>query len=480
MRYRVTCGAPMKLAIAASLLVPIASCATNPVTGESELALVSEEQEIQMGRQADEQIVASMGLVEDERLQRYVSGLGTRLAERSERPELPWTFRVVDDPTVNAFALPGGFIYVTRGMMSHLTSEAQLVGILGHEIGHVTARHSVNQMSRAQLANLGLGLGMILAPEGLRPLGQVAGAGLQLLFLRFSRDDERQSDELGVQYMTQLGYDPAELAGVFEMLGRVADEAGGGGVPAWASTHPAPEDRQERILTMAESHPQAERVARPEYLRTVEGLTFGADPREGFFRDRVFHHPELRFRMEFPSGWRGVNSRTAVQAVSENQQAAMVLTLAEEGSPRAALSAFESQEGVTVTGAEERNVNGIPAVLATFQAATEQGEVRGAIMFPELDDRVYAIYGFSSASDWSGFQGDITGAITSFQRERDESVLSVRPNHLEIVDVSAGMSFDEFTRRYPSSVPEATVALINQVDERGSMPDGPAKRVTSG
>jgi predicted Zn-dependent protease len=156
-------SATTKLTLAALLMLPLGGCATHPVTGESELALISEEQEIQMGRDAHQQIVASMGLVEDEELQSYVSSLGTRLADVSERPNLPWTFSVVDDPTVNAFAVPGGFIYVTRGMMSHLTSEAQLVGILGHEIGQVTARHSVNQMSRAQLANLGLGLGMTLA-----------------------------------------------------------------------------------------------------------------------------------------------------------------------------------------------------------------------------------------------------------------------------------------------------------------------------
>ena len=475
MRYRATTAA-----VAAALLLPLGSCATNPVTGESELALISEEQEIQMGHQAHEQIVASMGLVKDEGLQEYVNQLGQRLAAQSERPNLPWTFSVVDDPTVNAFAVPGGFIYMTRGMMSHLTSEAQLVGILGHEIGHVTARHSVSQMSRAQLANLGLGLGMILAPEELQPLGQVAGAGLQLLFLSFSRDDERQSDELGVQYMTELGYDPAELAGVFEMLGKLGEQSGGGGVPAWASTHPDPEDRQARILSMAQSHPQAERVARNEYLRTVEGLTFGPDPREGFFRDGVFHHPELRFRFDMPTGWRGVNTRSAVQAISENQDAAMVLTFAEESSPRAALSAFEGQEGVSVTGASERTINGIPAVIASFEAATEQGSVRGAIMFPELDGRVYAMYGYSAAGDWSRYQREVTGSLGSFQRETDRSVLSVRPNHLEIVDVPSPMPFSEFVRRFPSDVPESTVALINQVGEGERIPAGLAKRVTSG
>jgi predicted Zn-dependent protease len=141
------------------------ACATNPVTGKQQLALVSEQQEIQLGRETDQQVVQQLGLYPDEDLQRYVDAVGQQLAADSERPELPWTFRVVDDASVNAFALPGGFIYLTRGIMTHFNNEAEMAAVLGHEIGHVTARHSVQQISRQQLASLGLGLGMILAPE---------------------------------------------------------------------------------------------------------------------------------------------------------------------------------------------------------------------------------------------------------------------------------------------------------------------------
>ena len=143
-----------------------------------------------MGRDADQDIVQSLGLVEETGWQEYVQALGERMARQSERPNLPWTFQVVDDPVVNAFALPGGFIYVTRGILGHFSSEAELAGVLGHEIGHVTARHSVNQISRAQLAQLGLGVGTILAPE-LAPWAQAAEAGLGLLFISYGRDDER-------------------------------------------------------------------------------------------------------------------------------------------------------------------------------------------------------------------------------------------------------------------------------------------------
>src|SRR5690606_27038292 len=169
-----------------------AACATNPVTGERQLALVSESQEIQIGRDVAAGAEQQFGLVEDAALQEYVHGLGTRLAQASERPELPWTFRVADDPTPNAFAAPGGFIFITRGLLALLRNEAELVSVLGHEIGHVTARHSVAMMSRAQLAQLGLGIGSMISPT-VAQFGDLAAGGLQLLFLSYGRDAERQA-----------------------------------------------------------------------------------------------------------------------------------------------------------------------------------------------------------------------------------------------------------------------------------------------
>ncbi len=185
----------------------VVACATNPVTGKRQLALISEAQEIEMGRQADKEVVASIGLYPDESLQRYIQDLGSRIAATTERPNLPWTFRVVDDAAVNAFAIPGGFIYVTRGIMAHMNSEAELAAILGHEIGHVTARHSVSQMSKQQLAQVGFAAGMILSPE-FAQYGNLAQAAMGLMFMKFSRSDESQSDALGMKYMMAGGYDP--------------------------------------------------------------------------------------------------------------------------------------------------------------------------------------------------------------------------------------------------------------------------------
>ena len=232
--------------VLAPVLVGAGSCATNPVTGKSQLALISEQQEIELGRQSHQEVLATMGAYDDPDLQAYVDRIGQRLAKASERPNLPWTFTVIDDPAVNAFALPGGFIYLTRGILGSMSSEAEMVSVLGHEIGHVTARHAVERLSKAQLANLGLVAGMILSPE-LREYGDLAQTGLGVLFLKFSRDDERQADDLGFRYMNVAGYDPHEMVEMFRILDRVSAASGGGRLPDWLATHPNPGDRIDRL-----------------------------------------------------------------------------------------------------------------------------------------------------------------------------------------------------------------------------------------
>src|SRR2546422_8512418 len=244
---------PLATVLAAGL---VAACATNPATGARQLMLVRESQEIAMGSDYDKQVVASIGLYPDSGLQRYIQQFGTRLAATSERPDLPWTFRVVDDPVVNAFALPGGFIYVTRGIFAHLNSEAELAGVVGHEIGHVTARHSASQMTKQQLAQVGLVIGTVASPEFGRYSG-LAGQALAVLFLKYSRDNERQADDLGLRYMRRVNFDPREMPHVFEMLTRVSHAQGGGRVPEWLATHPHPENRRGRIEEEGAALPQS-------------------------------------------------------------------------------------------------------------------------------------------------------------------------------------------------------------------------------
>jgi len=416
----------------------------------------------------------SLGLVDDPELQRYVSDIGKRLAATSERPDLPWSFEVVDDPVVNAFALPGGFIYVTRGILAYFESEAELAGVLGHEIGHVTARHSVSQMSRQQLQQIGLGVGMVLS-EDVRNYADVLSAGLGLMNLRYSRGDETQSDELGVRYMSRAHYDPEALLGVFEMLASVSGGEGGR-VPEWQLTHPYPENREAHIQeVMRENDVQpGGTVARDALLDRIDGIVYGENPREGYFKDNLFLHPDLAFQLRFPSGWKTVNQRSAVGAVSPQEDAIVVLEPADSASdPQAALRAFLAQDGVQGGTPRSVGMHGIPSYRATFNAKTSQGSgLRGEVVFFSYRGAVWRMLGYASPARWSAYQSEVSASLGSFQQVTDRSVLDVQPRRLELVRTSDRMTLVEFHRRYPSAVPLEEIARLNRMGVDDVIPSG--------
>lgn len=449
-----------------------AGCATNPVTGRTELALISESQEIAMGQQAAAEVEASIGVVDDAELNAYVQRVGESLARISERPNLPWRFRVVDDPTPNAFALPGGFIYITRGMLSLIENEAELAGVLGHEIGHVTARHSVQMISRQQLAQIGLIAGMILVPEIAR-FGDLAGSGLQLLFLSYSRDAERQADDLGFRYSLEQNYDVRQMPDIFASLARSSELAGQSALPGWLSSHPLPQERIERLSAMLAEVPAGQRVVQQDnYFQQIDGLIYGANPRHGFFRGSTFLHPELRFRLDFPQGFRLANLTSAVQAVSERQDAAIQFTFA-QGSAAQAANTFRQQQGIRTGQARSERINGFPAVIVPFEAQTEGGAVAGYAAYIEDGQRTYQILAYSAAQNIRAYESALLATIGSYQRVSDPDVLNAQPDRIDAVRLSSAMTFNEFLRRYPSSISADETALINQVTN-------PANRVPSG
>jgi predicted Zn-dependent protease len=465
------------LGLAAAALVT-AGCSVNPATGQRQLALIGEGQEVAVGRQADQEVRTSIGLYGDEALQSYVAGLGEALASRSERPDLPWQFGVVDDPAVNAFALPGGFVYVTRGILGYLNSEAELASVLGHEIGHVTARHSVEQMSKAQLATLGLGVAMI-ADEELRQFGGVAEAGLGLLFLKFSRDDERQADDLGLRYLVRAGYEPAEMPKVFATLGRVSAGQPAGRIPSWLATHPDPVDREARISQQVAALFPEERgtaVNRDAYLRRLDGLVFGDDPREGFVEGHVFYHPQLAFQLTLPDGWKTANQKQAVTALSPKQDAAVVLTLAAEATPEAASEAFFGRQGIERGDAWQRG-------FSRYRSLTEAGaeQTRGIVGFPSLGGRVYQLRGIALPERWADHEAAISASLASFRPLTDRRYLAVQPKRVDLVQLPRAMTFAEFTARYPSTVAADTLAVANGVTAEERLAAGRlVKRVVGG
>jgi predicted Zn-dependent protease len=445
------------------LLLFAHGCAVNPATGRRELSLMGEGREIAMGREADESISASLGLVDDPDLQAYVADVGARLAATSERPGLPWSFKVVDDPVVNAFALPGGFIYLTRGILAHFESEAELAGVFGHEIGHVTARHSVSQMSRQQLQQIGLGVGMILS-EDVRRYGGLVSAGMGLLNLSYSRGDETESDELGVRYMGRTGYDPTALVGVFQMLASVSG-GGDGRVPEWTLTHPYPENREAHIqeVIAASGLPAGGRVDRDAYLDRLNGLVYGENPREGYFRGSLFLHPDLAFQLRFPEGWKTVNQRSAVAAVSPDEDAVIVLELVSEPTdPTSALRAFLRQEGIQGGAVSRGGTGGIERSSAEFTATTDQGELRGVAHFLRHGDRLYRILGYTDTSRWRSHGALLRDAGDGFAALTEQAVLEVQPWRLEIVTLGRATTLAEFYEQVPSPVSVDEIARLNR------------------
>jgi predicted Zn-dependent protease len=452
----------------------LVACATNPATGQRQFSLMSEAQEIQIGREADVEIRREMGVYEDAELQRYVNGIGQRLAKASERPELPWSFAVIDEPAVNAFALPGGFIYLTRGILAFLGDEDELAGVLGHEIGHVTARHSAQQYTKHTTAGVGLALLGIFVPEA-RPFQGAAEAATGLLLLKYGRDDERQADRLGVQYSSQTGYDPAGVAGMLNTLARLDDAAGSRrGVPNWLSTHPAPADRVAEVQAFvkeANVKPSGTSAAarRAAYQQRIDGIVFGDSPRQGFVRGNRFLHPELRFAVTFPNQWEVRNSPQQVMAQPAGQQnMAMVLQLVSKatGSVEQVARASMANAGFQHLNGQRGQLNGLDAYVGVYQG-TMQGLGNVGVHAAHIvhGGTVYILAGMAPAGQFNAAQPQFDTAVRSFRPLSAAEAENLRPSRIDLYTVRSGDTWESLAKRSgEEEVRASTLAIMNNYE----------------
>lgn len=330
---RLACLLP---AVAAVLL--LAACATNPVTGGSDFVLMSEEQEISLGRKYSAEIVKQMPVYEDPQLADLVQRVGEQLASHSHRPELYYRFTVLDSTTVNAFALPGGYIYITRGMLAYLNSEAELAAVLGHEIGHVTARHSVRQQSTATITDLlGAVISVSTGIQGIDTLTDIAGTAV---VRGYGREHELEADRLGAEYLAKSGYDPEAMLEVVGVLknqetfeASIAKQEGRepNVYHGLFSTHPNNDARFQEVVSAANKYKTGTttRLGRKSFLQTLDGLTFGDSAREGVVRDNRYFHQELDFALAFPQGWRIDNQAKKIIATPETNDGLVQLSLAD-------------------------------------------------------------------------------------------------------------------------------------------------------
>lgn len=459
----------------------LAGCATNPATGRRQLILMSEQDEVALGKQADAEVRKEMGIYSDARLQQYVDRVGQRLARASKRPNLPWTFAVVDESAVNAFALPGGFVYLTRGILPFLRDEAELAAVMGHEVGHIDARHSAEAYSKQQLAGGGLLAAGIIFPKAQSAIGLGGGLLAQLVLLKYGREAELEADRLGITYAATNGWQPAAMQGLLGTLARL-DEAQGTkrGVPNWALTHPPAADRatkvQEALAAVRTSGATA--TNRAEFERLLDGLVFGDSREKGIVRGSEFIHPVLRFALSFPNAWEIINSNEQVVArPNEDSNVAMLLELSESrGSVEQTARAEMTAAGLRQANGQRTTINGLDAYVGTYEGTTNG--VRIALLAAHIrsDQRTYLVAGLAPASDFSRAERVFAQSIQSFRALSAQEAERVRPNQVDFYTARPGDTWESIARgAADGAVKPSSLAIMNGSDP--GTPPRPGERI---
>ena len=394
------------------------------------------------GAKPDPAVLAQFGLYNDAKLQSLITARGKAMTAVSDRPG-DYGFTVVDSPVINAFATPDGHVYFTRGIMAYFNNEAQFSGVLGHELGHITARHGAKQQRNSTIAGIGMLLGSVLAPRVMQSVGGLVQQGVGLYMLKYSRDDENEADGLGVKYSTKIGYDASYMADFFQTLQRTEQASGGSSIPTFLSTHPNSADRYTRVKQLAAQAKQnAGRgtfaVNRDSYLRQLEGLTFGEDPRQGFVESGVFYHPDLKFRFPIPSGWKSQNSPDKFQMAEPNGKALLVFLGAGGSSLDEAATGLAKAIGVANAQAQKTTINGFPAlVFEGDQVQQDQSgqQAAGAHVLAQLiqDGRsIFAFVGLAAPASFGAYAPQFQQAAQGYARLTEASKLNRQPEHVRI------------------------------------------------
>lgn len=481
----------MPLFLCAALLAGCGTNVVNPVTGQAERSVMSEQDEIAEGKKAHAEVLKEYGVYPDPKLQAYVNELGQRLAKQSHRANLQWTFTVLDSPEINAFALPGGYVYVTRGIMAYLDSEAELAGVIGHEIGHVTARHGAQRATRQQRAGIGVlaatVLGAVLEGAGVggatdlaSQASQAAAAGY---VASYSREQELQADQLGAEYLARNQYNPQNMVEVIEVLKNqerfAADRAKAEGKPEpsasnWLSSHPANDKRLADIKTIAAKYSgQYGDSFRARYLQAVDGMTFGEGREQGVTRGRNFYHEPLGFALTAPSGWQVKNSAEAIALVNAAGDAGLIVRLvpANAGSTHEEIirNVVKPVDGRT----ERRSLHGQSATHFTGTVRNQQGQASQVMLtlVTGPGGRHYLMqYAGKDAAALQRATTQLGEAESSFRPLNAADRAAARPWTVKTVPFPRG-GFSELASGSPLPAPaEERLRLINSAYGGGGEP----------
>lgn len=480
---------PILFIIIASFL---ASCTyqINPLTGRKRAYAYTWQEEIKLGKEADVEITQQYGLYNDAKLATYVDKIGQDVLSKSdlrkegakaEFQNTPFTFRLLDSPVVNAFALPGGYVYITRGLLAHINNEAQLAVVIGHEIGHVAGRHHSKRALQQKAGQVALMGGAVLGEQLLGIPGQdIAQLGSQasaLLFLSYSRDDETESDVVGVEYAAKDGYKASEASEFFVSLKRIGEQYGK--IPSHLSSHPDPGDREKNMIKLSNEWKakgfEQTKVEQGSYKERINGILVGENPRNGFVEGSNFYHPDLKFYFGIPNGWNLINEPSRVILVDKDQKGVLVIQANDKSvSPQVVVQQFLQQEGVQTLSQNEVTINGFKAYQSTATITTQEGNL--GVFFAAIlyDGLVYQFLGYSDIAQFGAYQPYFLEPFQKFNRLTDNSKLGVQPTRLKLVKTTeANKAFNSYlTQPLPIGTKALDWAIMNQVKLDELIPSG--------
>ncbi|MBT6094589.1 MAG: M48 family metalloprotease [Rhodospirillaceae bacterium] len=455
---------PAWLGIVALLLLALPGCSTNPATGnQSFTAFMSPEDEARIGAEEDKKITKDLGgPYKSPELEAYVRDVGKKLAAVSELPAIPWQFTVLNDHAVNAFALPGGYVYITRGLLAIADNEAEMAGVLAHEIGHVTARHAAQRYSTTMATNLGLTglsiLGSVLGvPSG---VGQIISSGAQVAMQQYSQGQELEADMLGMRYMARIGYDPSAATSFFRKLKAHSDlearQQGKDGVSHnIMSTHPRTEDRIRQAMELAKTKAVTNPIVQREaFLKQIDGMVFGDDPSQGVRKGRTFTHPKLKITFTVPPKFVLFNSTKQVVAFGP-ERSRVIFDMANPKDAKKARDLRAYLSGVwgrnlKISGVETLDVNGMPAATGQARISDANGtrDVR-LLVVRERPERIYRFAFIAKPSEMQRLNVELRRTTYSFRRLSQAQADAIQPLRLEVRPVKAGETATELAARFP-------------------------------
>lgn len=475
-----------KLLFLALIPLTISACSTNPATGKQQFtALMSPQQEVQVGASEHQKIVKQYGLVKDQALNNYVNEIGRKVTADTERPDVKYTFYVLDSPIVNAFALPGGYIYVSRGLLALANNEAELASVLGHEAAHITARHSAERYSRGVVTSLGASV--LSAAIGSSGASQALGLGANLYLSSYSRDQENEADTLGLRYMTRGGYHPEAVPSFLYSLERQSEldaKLAGRGKSAghnYFSTHPATADRVHKTRGESKAYAQGGVKNPDRHLKAINGMIYGDSAAQGFARGNEFYHPGLGFTFSVPEGFRINNQPSQVVASARNG----AVVLFDMAGNKQGLHPYDYLTGVwlkdtKLTGSEKMAVHGQPAATASFT---------GTIKGQPMTIRVVAIkwkqsfvrFQIAIPQNAPATQVEaLKGSTYSFRAMTGKEKASVKPHLLKLYTARKGDTVASIARRQPfDQLQEERFRVLNGLQPGEGLVAGKAYKIVS-